>query len=207
MTDWIKVEWDKEAAGVVQQRLEGLRGAQQRASLRYAIADTTRWAGTQTVRRLSAAKRIQQRIIRRRVIPILPTATKLSGYVWVGVGRIAAIDLGPARQDSAGVLVRGEGGSFRFPHAFLATVGKGHEGVFRFPSSKYPPSRWSKSRVTKAGKKTGPPNLPIEEVRVSLQPEVGRVLAALQSEAGNRVIELAARKIQQFISSGKAPSE
>lgn len=208
MSDFIKVEWDKAAAGIVQQRLEGLRGAQQRAALRYALSDTTRWAGTQTVRRLSAAKRIQQKIIRRRVIPIMPTATKLSGYIWVGVGGIRAIDLGPSRQDASGVSARGEGGNFRFPHAFLAAMpsrvegGGQHTGVFRFPSSKKPPSRWTKGRP-----KTSPPNLPIEEVRVQLQPEAGRILAALASEAGSRVIDLAARKIQQFIESGKAPSE
>lgn len=197
----LKVEWDREAAGIVQQRLEGLRGAQQRQAMRFALADVTRWAATQAVRGLSAAKSIPQKVIRRRVFSRLPTAAKLNSEVWVGVGGVRAIDIGPARQTKAGVYISTTGGRLSLPHAFIRTMPNGHVGVFRFPASKYSPSRLSR------GRKGRVPNLPIEEVKVALQPEAERIIRALQSEAGPRLQELVARKIQQFIDSGKAPSE
>lgn len=214
----IKVEWDKEAAGVVQGRLEGLRGAQQRQAMRFAISDTVRWAATQTVRRLSQVKHMPQKILRAveedeskgiagrkgRVIAKLASKDKLRGEVWVGVGGVRAIYIGPARQTKDGVYVSAQGGRLSFPHAFIRTMPTGHVGIFRFPSSKYRPSRYT-SRRFRTPQST--PNLPIEEVKVQLQPEAGRIIAALQAEVTPRLIDLVARKIQQFIDSGAAPGE
>jgi hypothetical protein len=194
----LMVEWDREAAGIIQQRLESLRGAQQRQAMRWAISDTVKWAANRTIQGLSDAKRIQKKIIRRRVFAYSASARNLQGALLVTLGTMAAIYMGPARQTKTGVYVRSSGGQLSFPHAFIAEMPTGHIGIFRFPSRKYPPSRFTKGRKGKS------PNLPIEEVRIAIKPEGERIMMALQSEAGKKLRDLVGRKIQQLIDSGKA---
>lgn len=187
MSDIIRVEWDAHDLDTVKQRLNALRGPQARQAMRYAISDATRWASTRAIRGLSASKRIKQAIIRRRVRAKLPTAIKIRGEVWVGVGGIRAIDIGRATEAQIGTYVQGAGGRHVFPHAFIAKMppqgGSGqHTGVFR---------------------RKGRKRLPIDEVRVELQPEAGRILMGTRDAASSRLRQLVERKMEQLIRTGK----
>lgn len=125
----ISVEIDARDLDRLVVELSATRAQAQRA-LNSTLRKMAAWVKTRSVRGLSQALQIQQKVIRRRLRSIKARKTADGGAevkVWYGLDPIALIHLG-AKQNRKGV--RAAGGRF-VKSAFLARTKSGKQQVFK----------------------------------------------------------------------------
>lgn len=108
----------------LQQLYQGLSDAAFQNAWRRALRKTGNWVRVHVAKRLSAATRIPQKVIKQRVYFFL--RSQMHGKVWLGLNPIEAGRLGSARQTRAGVTV----GRHRFPGAWVMRY-RDPGGVYR----------------------------------------------------------------------------
>ena len=130
-----------------------------------ALNKTALWLKSQSVKEISAQKKLQQKIIRERLKLIKASKSSLKALVVASLYGIKASLLGSMRQTAIGA----KAGKSQFTGAFVATMPTGHRGIFK---------RKTKSR------------LPIREVVLPLEPVASNIIKGfVDSGAGEKFIQ------------------
>lgn len=138
-------------------------------------------ARTFMVRSISADTRLKSSTVREALPMQNATAARPEAKLRASLKRIPLKQFN-ARQTRSGVSARLPGGSGRYPHAFLATLKSGHEGVFQ----RVKPSR------SRAGLPSPSNALPIYEL---YGPSLGRVFAKYRAGALARGEEMVRKNL------------
>lgn len=149
---------DNEAIAEVTQALEATT-AQRRRAMRRALNKTARWLQAQSVKAICHDQPIPPRLVRRRLSVLKASGhqASLTAFLVANLVGVRASDLGVLRQTSTGATA----GSRLFRGSFVATMPRGVRGVYR--------------RKTRQA-------LPIEGVRIPLEPVASRVILGLLHE-------------------------
>lgn len=93
---------------------------------RQAFKRTSKWARTQGLRAMSAASNIPQKNLKKRSRAVVYSGVDGQVRIWLGTDPMAAAYAGKLVQQKKGAKV----GKHKFPHAFVATMPSGHQGIF-----------------------------------------------------------------------------
>lgn len=135
----IKIEYERHKLAAIERMLRGIPNAMPKIISR-AINRTATPAKTQTAREISRDAAIKIGDIKKFITLIKATYQRWQAEIGISRRRIALKKFG-ARQTKKGVSykVRKKGSREKIPSAFIATMGTGHEGVFkRKGQSRYP---------------------------------------------------------------------
>lgn len=127
---------------------------------------------TLSVREIAAVKQIKQKPIRGRIRIRRASRRRLSAFITALLAGVRLADTGKARQTSSGVTV----GHRSVAGAFIATMKSGRRGAFK---RQVPGERRTRGRPS-----TSPPNLPIKEQTIALQPEAERIIGRHVTRTG-----------------------
>ncbi|MDA0910767.1 MAG: phage tail protein [Proteobacteria bacterium] len=128
--------------GDINQIIAAMRGTESQVQLAAmrALNKTALWVKSQSVKEISAQKKLKQKIIRDRLNVIKASTSSLKALVVASLYGIKASLLGNMRQTSTGA----KAGKMEFKGAFVATMPTGHRGIFkrkRASKLSYPRSR------------------------------------------------------------------
>lgn len=148
--------------------------SQLRRAVMRSLNKTARWLQSQSAKAISHEKRIPQKIVRHRlsVLNAKLSQERLKAFVVAKLTGVRAADLGRLLQTATGA----KAGRQLFKGDFVARMPKGHRGVYQRKTNRA---------------------LPIQEVRVSLEPFASRlILDLLEKEASHQFDRLFAHEIE-----------
>ncbi|WP_341808891.1 phage tail protein [Wolbachia endosymbiont (group E) of Neria commutata] len=119
-----------------------------------ALNKTALWLKSQAAKEISKEKQIKLTVMRKRLRIIKARASTLEVIIKANLYDVKAHLLGNIKQTSTG----SKAGKHMFTNAFIATMPKGHRGIF---------------------KRKGKTALPIQEVKLPLEPEASKIIKEL----------------------------
>ncbi|APR98991.1 phage tail protein [Wolbachia endosymbiont of Folsomia candida] len=119
-----------------------------------ALNKTALWLKSQAAKEISEEKQIKLTVVRKRLRIIKARASTLEVIIKANLYAARASSLGSMRQTKMGT----KAGKYMFDNAFIATMPEGHRGIF---------------------KRKGRAALPIQEVKLPLEPEASKIVKEL----------------------------
>ncbi|WP_338405929.1 phage tail protein [Wolbachia endosymbiont (group A) of Longitarsus flavicornis] len=137
----------------VMQSIDAERKKVEKATMR-ALNKTALWLKTQAAKEISEEKKIKLTIMRKRLRIFKARTSRLEVLIRANLYDIKASSMGKMRQTKRGTKI----GKHEFIVAFMATMPRGNSGVFR---------------------REGRTALPIQEVKLALEPEASKIIKEL----------------------------
>ncbi|WP_253302203.1 MULTISPECIES: phage tail protein [unclassified Wolbachia] len=137
----------------VMQSIDAERKKVEKATMR-ALNKTALWLKTQAAKEISEEKKIKLTIMRKRLRIFKARTSRLEVLIRANLYDIKASSMGKMRQTKRGTKI----GKHEFIGAFMATMPRGNSGVFR---------------------REGRTALPIQEVKLALEPEASKIIKEL----------------------------
>lgn len=140
-----------------------------------ALNKTALWLKTQAAKEISKERQIKLTVMRKRLRIVKARASTLEVIIKANLYDVKANLLGSMRQTKVGT----KAGKHQFIGAFIATMPEGHRGVF---------------------KRKGRASLPIQEVKLPLEPEASKIIEELVIHEVEEVFEKFLRRELDFVS-------
>ncbi|MDN5248212.1 MAG: phage tail protein [Wolbachia endosymbiont of Tyrophagus putrescentiae] len=129
-----------------------------------ALNKTALWLKSQAAKEISREKQIKLNVIRKRLRVFKAKTSRLDVLIRANLYGIRAASIGKMKQTRKGTKV----GKHQFTGAFMAVMPRGSRGVY---------------------KRKGRTALPIEEVKLPLEPEASRIIESLVNYEVERIFE------------------